>query len=79
MQTTSAAQSTIASLLPPLASLLESFPSGRALEAAAPGSATLALLTTYLSDGLRISTPKLDAAVSGERAVFVYVRDDAAW
>jgi len=79
VQTTSAAQSTIASLLPPLASLLENFPSGRALEAAAPGAATVRLSTTYLSDGLRISKPLLEG-VAGEQAVFVYVRDeDAAW
>jgi hypothetical protein len=38
VQTTSAAQSSIASLLPPLNALLENFPSGRALDMMAPGA-----------------------------------------
>lgn len=78
VQTTSAAQSSIASLLPLLGGLFENFPSGRALDMLAPGSSTVHLTTSYLSEGLRISRPVLEG-VDEKQAVFVYARDDATW
>jgi len=68
IETTEAMENTLTLPLP-------SFPSGSALEAAAQGSSQVRLLTTYLSDELRISRPvlSLDGA-DADGGVFVYAR-----
>jgi len=76
IESTSAADSTLAALLPPLGNLLENFPSGAALEAARRGSATVRLRTTHLSSSLRISRAVLDLADGEESSgVFVFSRE----
>lgn len=79
IKTTSAEQSAIASLLPPLGALLQNFPSGDALEMLASGSSRLTLRTTYLSKSLRISRPLIE--LNGEQdstSIFVYARESLA-
>jgi hypothetical protein len=77
VEQTQARQSTIAALLPQLDDALK-FPSGDALEALRPTSATVLLRTTYVSDTLRISRPKLQDGIevdpAAREAIFVYTR-----
>lgn len=80
VEKTAAKQSTIAALLPNMDELL-SFPTGDALDAMAPSSSTVRLMTTYLScsaSGLRISRPMLEMGAMDyeEPPIFVYVRDN---
>ena len=86
VETTTAAQSSLAAALPDVFAGLNAFafPSGDALDAVAPRSSRVTMRTTYLSQTLRISRPMPDLADAppsgrgdgdGSRAVFVYARD----
>lgn len=68
IETTEAKENTLTLPLP-------SFPSGTALEAVSQGSSKVRMLTTYLTDELRISRPvlSLDGA-EADGGIFVYAR-----
>lgn len=72
VRTTSAKQSSIATLLPALDDALSNFPSGDALEALKKGSSLVKLRTTYLSDTVRVSRPLLKG--TAKDSLFVYIR-----
>ena len=61
---------------PQLEPILGPFPSSSALEAAAEGSSTVRLRTTYLTQDLRISRPLLSLGDDelADGGIFVYAR-----
>lgn len=74
VESTKPEESTILKKLGPLGELINSnsqpFPSGEALERAAPGSSEVVMLTTYLDEGLRVTRNK----DRSDDDVFVWVR-----